>query len=77
MISLTCSLEEYNKLDNDEKRMVFESLANRILLVHPEFYAEAKETEMVDLCSQIQDETKNLVSLPTSNKRKTLRRFYR
>lgn len=60
MIKPAISKEEYMKLSNNQKREVFNQLAERILIVHPEFLQESRKVNIVDLINKIQEETKSL-----------------
>ena len=48
MIQPHISLEGYNRLPSKEKSLVFQELAHRILVIHPEYLKEAQELETVD-----------------------------
>lgn len=59
MIQPHISLEGYNRLSSKEKSLVFQELAHRILVTHPEYLKEAQELETVDIVYDIKEMIEN------------------
>ena len=59
MIQPHISLEGYNRLSSKEKSLVFQGLAYRILVIHPEYLKEAQELETVDIVYDIKEMIEN------------------
>ena len=53
MVDLKVSSKEYDSLSNRTKRKVFEELAHRILILHPEYLEEAKALVLPILVSKL------------------------
>ncbi len=77
MVDLKVSSKEYDSLSNRTKRKVFEELAHRILILHPEYLEEAKQSLTIDIIDSIKEETDNKPCLSTKEMKKIKRRLRR
>ena len=60
MIKPNVEIKDYMKLSNEQRSKVFNELATKILIVHPDFLQESKNVDAVNIIEEIQEETKNL-----------------
>lgn len=70
MIELKVSVRDYQNSSKEEKSRIFKELANHILVAHPEYYVQSQNIEMIDLCLDIMNATKDAHTLTKKEERK-------